>query len=73
MNLNSRVERLESRLNPQRTHVFELEGGETELEASTRYCTKNGLELEKFENCDYGKVIMIVYEALKPGGAENGA
>ena len=62
MNLNNRVERLENRLNPKRLHVFSLEDGETELQASERYCTENSLDLDKFENGDYGKVIMIIHE-----------
>ena len=60
-------------MNPKRIHVFRLEDGETELEASTRYCTDNGLELEKFENGDYGKAIMIVHEFLSPAGTVDDA
>ena len=60
--LNNRVERLENRLNPKRIHAFRLENGESELQASERYCTENGLDLDKFENGDYGKIIMIIHE-----------
>ena len=69
MNLNSRVERLENRMNPKRVHVFSPKNGETELEASMRYCTDNGLELEKFNNGDYGQVIMITHEFVRPRGS----
>ena len=71
MKLNNRVERLENRMNPKRLHVFSLEDGETELEASKRYCTENGLELEKFENGDYGKIIMITRHFVSPDGTVN--
>ena len=71
MNLNNRVERLENRMNPKRIHVFSLKDGETELEASTRYCTDNGLELEKLENGDYGKVIVITRHFVSPDSTEN--
>ncbi len=66
VNLSNRVERLENRMNPKRVQVFSLEDGETELEASMRYCTDNGLELEKFENGDYGQVILITSEFVSP-------
>ena len=71
MNLNNRVERLENRMNPKRVHVFSLKDGETELQAAKRYCADNGLELDKFENGDYGKVIMITREFVSPDSTEN--
>ena len=73
MNLNNRVERLETGLNLHRLHAFRVEGGESELEASKRYCAANGLELEKLENGDYGKVIMIIHQIVNPDGTIDGA
>jgi len=59
VNLNRRIGLLENRLVPKRLHVYSLKDGETELDATKRYCTENELELEKFENGDYGQVIII--------------
>ena len=53
-------------MNPKRVHVFRIENGEKELEASRRYCTDNHLDPVKFENGDYGKVIMITREFISP-------
>jgi hypothetical protein len=67
MTLNRRIELLEDRLFPKRVHVYSLDDGETEPEATKRYCMENGLELKKFENGDYGQVIVINRYFLSPG------
>ena len=38
-----------------------------------RYCTENNLDPDKFENGDYGKVIMITREFINPDETENNA
>ena len=73
MNLSNRIERLENRLLPyvHRYHVIRPKGEETKLEARNRYCVENGLDLEKLENGEYGKVFHVVY--VSPEGTERGA
>ncbi len=73
MNLSNRIERLENRLllDDHQAHVIYPKGEETELEARKRYCEKKGLDLEKLDNGEYGRVFqrVIVY----PDGAKRGA
>ena len=67
MTLNRRIELLENQLIPNRLHVYSVDDGETQLEATQRYCAENNLELEKFENGDYGQVIVINRFFVSPG------
>ena len=71
MKLSNRIERLENRLLPKRTHVYSPKDGETEQEACKRYCNENGLELDKFENGDYGQVIIVTHHFVSPDRTEN--
>jgi len=71
VNLNRRIVLLENRLFPKRLHVYSLKDGETELEATKHYCIENGLELEKFENGDYGQVIIINRFFVSPDDVKN--
>ena len=71
MNLNRRIELLENRLIPNRLHVYSYKDGESQLEAAKQYCANNGLELEKFQNGDYGKVMVCRRVFLSPGDVKN--
>lgn len=41
--------------------------GESQQEAAKKYCADNGLELERFENGDYGEVMVIHRTIVSPG------
>jgi hypothetical protein len=73
MNLNNRIERLENRLIPDyhRVHVIHPKGAETGLEARKRYCEENGLDFEKLEKGEYGRVFQRVL--VDPDGTKRGA
>ena len=51
MNLNGRIEKLESKLMPGNgVHVINPNNGETEEQATQRYCAENGITIEELYN-----------------------
>jgi hypothetical protein len=71
MTLNRRIELLENRLFPKRLHVYSYQDGESQQEAAKQYCADNGLELERFENGDYGEVLVIHRTIVSPGDVKD--
>ena len=59
MGIERRIENLEKQLIPNRLHVYRFKDGESQQEAAKQYCVDNGLELGRFENGDYGEVMVI--------------
>ena len=79
MRLDSRITTLENRAVSNRRHVLKyLVGKNTDeeqvkKEAIETYCEKHGLDAEKLENEDYGKVLYIVNTIIYPGDFEDAA
>jgi hypothetical protein len=71
MYLNNRVTKLENRMTPKQYHAFSyLVGEQTEQEAMEEYCKAKGLDPIKFENEEYGKVIVMARKIVRPGDIE---
>ena len=72
MHLNNRVTKLENRMAPKQVHGLRyIAGQQTEQEAVEAYCKANGFDSERFRNEEYGRVIIIAREIVKPREIKN--
>jgi hypothetical protein len=68
MRLDSRISKLEDTITPKQYHFFEyIVGEQTKQEAMEEYCKAKGLDPTRFENEEYGKVIVLTRTIVSPG------
>jgi hypothetical protein len=69
--LDSRITKLENSMAPKQYHAFRyIVGEQTEQEAMEECCKAKGLDPIRFENGEYGKVIVLARKIVRPGDIE---
>ena len=68
MRLDSRISKLENTMAPMQYHALRyIVGEQTEQETMEEYCKAKGLDPIRFENGEYGKVLVLARRIVRPG------